>query len=373
MSPGGSDPPVAQGRRGGADLPRWLEVSAGFSWRLLAVGAVATLVVLMVIALRAIVLPVFFAILLSAYLRPLVNWLTAHRVPRGLAAGIGLVILLVALSGLATLATYAITDQSDVIADRLESGVTELEDLAADRFGEDAVVDVRDRLEEGAASLQDAGVRGAVQFVSAAVEVVTGAFIMLFALFFVLRDGDVLWRRFVGLFNPGTRDFADRAGRHAWTQLQGYMFGTATIAATDAVLIGLGAMVLGVPSALAIGLLTFVLSFIPFLGAFVAGLFAVLLALADGGIGQALAMLAVVIVVQQIEGNLLQPLIQSRFVALHPLTIILAVTAGGALGGLIGLLIAVPIVAVVTAVLVDLREAGFFARGELSPLPADGG
>jgi putative heme transporter len=146
------------------------------------------------------------------------------------------------------------------------------------------------------------------------------------------------------------------------------MYGTATIAAVDALFIGVGALVFGVPSAAAIGVLTFFLSFIPFIGAVGAGLFAVLLALADGGVGKALAMLGVVVLVQQIESHLLQPLVQSRFVSLHPLTIVLTVAAGGTIGGLVGLLISVPIVAVSTTFYADLRDAGFFVRGGLEDL-----
>lgn len=356
---------MAVEREGATGVPRWLVVSAGWSWRLIAVAAAIALGVTVLVVLRPIVIPVFLALLFSAYLRPLVSWLRAHRVPRGVAAGLGLVTLLAALAGLSALATYAVVDQSDVIADRVEEGADDLQDLAEDRFGEDAVADARERLEEAASGLQEAGVRGAVRVASVAVETVAGAFLALFTLFYVLRDGDAMWRRLVGLLDERTRAFADETGRHAWAQMEGYMFGTAAIAAVDAVLIGGGAAVLGVPSALAIGLLTFVLAFIPFIGAVIAGLFAVLLALADGGPGLALAMLAVVVVVQQIEGNLLQPVIQSRFVALHPLAVILAVAAGGSLGGFVGILIAVPIVAVAVTVLADLRTAGFFDRGEL--------
>ncbi len=359
-------------KRGGQDqVPRWLVVSAGWSWRLLVVAAAIAAGVTVLVVLRPIVLPVFLAVLLSAYLRPVVLWLRARRVPKGLAAGLGLVLLLLSLAALSALGTYAITDQSDVIADRIEEGVDDLEEIAADRFGEDAVADARERFEDSASGLQDAGVRGAVRVASVAFEAVAGAFLMLFALFYVLRDGDVMWRRFLTLFDERTQTFADRAGRHAWEQLQGYMYGTAAIAAVDAVLIGAGAALLSVPSALAIGLLTFVLSFVPFVGAVIAGLFAVLLALADGGPGRALAMLAVVVVVQQVESNLLQPVIQSRFVSLHPLMIILAVAAGATLGGFIGILIAVPIVAVAFTALTDLREAGFFHRGDLADVAAD--
>jgi len=363
---------VAVKRTGQEQVPRWLVVSAGWGWRLLVVAAAVAAGVTVLVVLRPIVLPVFLAVLLSAYLRPVVLWLRAHRVPKGAAAGLGLLLFLVVLAGFVALGAFAISDQSDVIADRIEEGVDDLEELAADRFGEDAVADARARFEDSADGLQDAGVRGAVRVASVAFEAFAGAFLMLFALFYVLRDGDLMWRRLLGLFDARTQTFADQAGRNAWAQLQGYMYGTAAIAAVDAVLIGAGAFLLSVPSALAIGLLTFILSFVPFVGAVIAGLFAVLLALADGGPGRALAMLAIVVVVQQVESNLLQPVIQSRFVSLHPLAIILAVAAGATLGGFIGILIAVPIAAVVVTVLADLREAGFFHRGDLAEVPADG-
>jgi predicted PurR-regulated permease PerM len=329
---------------------------------LLALAAVA---IGLLVVLRSVVVPLFFAVLLAAYLRPVVKRLQARGVPKGVAAGLGLLLLLVAVAGIAALTTYAIVDQADTIRSEVEAGVDELEDLAEDTVGEDAVDDARSSLEDGLAGLRDAGVRGAVRAVSTAVEIVAGAIIALFALFYVLRDGDKYWARLVDQFGDEKAAFLGRAGPNAWRQVKGYMFGTAAIAAVDAVLIGAGAAVLSVPSALAIAILTFFTAFIPYIGALVAGAFAVVLALADGGVGRALAMLAVVIVVQQIEGNLLQPLIQSRFVALHPLTIILAVTAGGALAGVLGMLIAVPIIAVGVSVFGDLRESGYFDHGRL--------
>ena len=356
---------------GSTEVPRWLQVSAGWSWRLLLVAAAAGLAITALVILRPIVLPVFLAVLIAAYLRPVVSWLKARGVPRGAAAGLGVLLFVVVVAGFAALGGYAIADQSDVLADRIQDGADELEELAADQFGEEAVRDARARIDEAGSNLQETGTRGAIKVASVAVEVVTGAFLTLFALFYVLRDGERIWLGFCDRLDGRKKAFAHRAGRHAWGQLKGYMYGTAAIAAVDAVLIGLGAFLLSVPSALAIGLLTFALSFVPFVGAVVAGLFAVLLALADGGVGQALAMLGVVVVVQQVESNLLQPLIQSRFVALHPLAIILAVAAGATVAGFVGVLIAVPIVAVVVAVWNDLEAAGFFRQGELEePDPA---
>ena len=137
---------MAVRQEGTTGVPRWLAVSAGWSWRLIAVAVAVALAVTALVILRPIVLPVFLAVLLSAYLRPVVTWLRRHRVPKGVAAGLGLILLLVSLAALSALATFAVADQSDVIADRVEEGADDLQDLAADRFGEDAVADARDRL-----------------------------------------------------------------------------------------------------------------------------------------------------------------------------------------------------------------------------------
>jgi predicted PurR-regulated permease PerM len=347
------------------DVPRWLSRAAGWSWRLIVVVAAIALAVTVLLFLRTIVLPLLFALLLSVYLLPVVHWLRAHRAPRPVAAVIGLFIVLLTGAGITALAVYAIADESDVIREQVEDGVDELERLAEDEFGADRVEDFRTSVEQGVSRLGEVGVEGAMTVVSTAVEIVTGAVLTLFALYYVMRDGDRWWDRFTRQFGAARRSFLQRAGANAWVQVKGYMYGTAVIAAVDAVLIGVGALVLSVPSVLAIALLTFFAAFVPYLGAVVAGLFATLLALADGGLGRAALMLAVVIAVQQVEGTILQPIIQSRFVALHPLAIILAVTAGGVLGGLVGMLIAVPLTAVALSVYNDLQEVGYFEHGEL--------
>jgi predicted PurR-regulated permease PerM len=147
----------------------------------------------------------------------------------------------------------------------------------------------------------------------------------------------------------------DRAGQRAWVVLGGYVRGTALIAAIDALLIGIGLWVLGVPLAFALAVLVFIGAFVPFVGAFVSGLVAVLVAFADGGWKLGLAALAIVVGVQLLEGNFLQPIIQSRTVDLHPAVILLAVAAGASLFGIAGAYLAVPVTAVVFAVLASLR------------------
>lgn len=148
----------------------------------------------------------------------------------------------------------------------------------------------------------------------------------------------------------------DRAGRRAWAVLGGFVRGTALIAAVDAALIGVGLWLLGVPLAFALAVLVFMGAFVPFVGAFVSGLVAVLVAFADEGWEIGLAALAVVVAVQFIEGNFLQPIIQSRTVDLHPAVILLAVAAGASLFGIPGAYLAVPATAVVFAVVASLRS-----------------
>lgn len=347
------------------EVPRWLRNAGGWSWRLIVIVAAAVLAVTALLALRSIVLPLMFAVLLSTYLMPLVVGLRDRGLHRGLAAMAGMLVLVLLFTGLFALTAYAIIDQSDEISAELEDGIDELEDDAADTFGEETAADARRSIEDGFDSLGQVGVDGVIRVASVAFELVAGVILTLFALYYVLRDGDRMWDQITSWFGGSTENFLRRAGVNAWAQMRGYMLGTAAIAAVDAVLIGAGAALLSVPSALAVTVLTFFASFIPYVGAVAAGAFAVVLALADGGVGQALAMLLVVIAVQQIEGNILQPVIQSRFVTLHPLVIILAVTAGGALGGIVGMLIAVPTTAVAFSVVNDLKSIGYFEHGEL--------
>ncbi len=158
-------------------------------------------------------------------------------------------------------------------------------------------------------------------------------------------------------------------------RLTGFIVGQTAIAAVDATLIGLGAVVLGVPNAGAVFMLTLFGAYIPFIGAFLSGLLAVLMALGDSGLGGGIAMLAVVIVVQVLEGNVLQPWIQGRAVRLHPLVIALSVTAGGALAGFLGVFLAVPVTAAAVVTLSELRAAGLVGPAPVADgtPPDDGG
>jgi predicted PurR-regulated permease PerM len=180
--------------------------------------------------------------------------------------------------------------------------------------------------------------------------IVAGVVLSVAMLYFILREGEALWSGLLRRCRPDERDAVDRAGRRAWDVLAGFVRGTAMVATIDAVLIGVGLWLLDVPLALALAVLVFMGSFVPYVGAFVSGLVAVLVGFTDGGWELAVAVLVLVLGVQFVEGTFLQPMIESRRVELHPAVILLAVAAGGSLFGIPGAYLAVPVTAVIAAV-----------------------
>jgi putative heme transporter len=188
-------------------------------------------------------------------------------------------------------------------------------------------------------------VSGAISTARTVLEVISGLLLAVFSTFFLLRDGDLVWKWVLRLFPHVARDRMDRAGRRGWQTLGGYVRGQVTIAFIHAVTITVLLLVLRVPLAAALGVLIFLGSFIPIVGLTISGALCVGVALLEHGTGAAIAVAIAIIVLVQVEGHLLQPLIMSRAVHIHPLAVVLAVGAGTALYGIIGALLAVPLTA----------------------------
>ncbi|HEY6737615.1 MAG TPA: AI-2E family transporter, partial [Actinopolymorphaceae bacterium] len=216
--------------------------------------------------------------------------------------------------------------------------------------------------------------QGALRVGTTVGHVVAGFFLALFATIFFLYQGDKIWAWVVRLFPSGARASADGAGRTAWVSLTAFVRATVLVAFVDAVGITVVALILRVPLALPIGVLVFLSSFIPIVGAVLSGAVAVLVALVAHGPVIALIMLGGVLAVQQLESHILQPLLLGRLVSLHPLAVILAIATGSFLAGIIGALFAVPIVAVVNGVAVYLsgRHGGSDSAPENEPEEAPG-
>jgi putative heme transporter len=335
-------------------VPSSLDRAAGWAWRFLVCAAVVIIALAVLWYLRVIVLPILVALTIAPALSPVAALVRRARLERA-AAAIALLTGLVVVAGLIAIVTTSVLAQSDELADSVSRGVDQLTDrLEGEPFNLSL-----DRTEDLQSSLSDSWQQAsgyAASGLQAGIGLLTGLVLAIAVLYFVLRDGAELWRWILRRLPSETRPSVDRAGHRAWDVLSGFVRGTALIAAIDATLIGIGLWLLDVPLAFALAVLVFMGAFVPFVGAFVTGLVAVLVAFADGGWEIGLAALAIVAAVQFIEGNFLQPIIQSRTVHLHPAVILLAVAAGASLFGIAGAYLAVPVTAVSFAVAAALRS-----------------
>ncbi|MGC5029103.1 AI-2E family transporter [Micromonospora sp. DT229] len=335
--------------RDDADVPHALRIAAAWSWRLIVVGVVFWALVKLVSTISIVIIPLAVAMLLSALLAPAVGWLLRARLPKSLATAVVLVAGLGAVIGTLTLVVNefikgvpelaAKSSQGlQQIQDWLKTGPLHLSDNDLDRYLEEAQQWVNNNTEQFTS--------GALSTATTLAEVLTGTVLVLFAAFFFLRDGNMIWRFVVRLLPVAARWKVDDAGRAAWATLVAYVRATVLVAFIDAVGIGIFLVIFDIPFAFPLAALVFLGAFIPIIGATLSGGVAVLVALVDSGPVTALIILGVVIGVQQIEGHILQPLIMGRAVAIHPLAVIIGLAAGVVLAGITGALVAVPLIAV---------------------------
>jgi putative heme transporter len=331
--------------------PPGLERATGWAWRLLVCAAAVAAALVLLWYLRVIVLPAIIALTIAPALIPLSERLRRAGFGR-FAPGTALVLGLAVLAGLVAIVTASVVDEYAELEEAVRQGVDDLTGWLEDEpfnvsLDRDLNASLRSAWSEASGYL--------VSGVRSGISVLTGIVLAVALLYFILRDGQGFWERAVRrLPDDETRARAVRAGERAWVVLSGYIRGTALIAAIDATLIGIGLWILGVPLAFALAVIIFLGSFVPFVGATISGMIAVLVALADGGPWIALIALGIVLGVQFLEGNFLQPIIQSRTVDLHPAVILLAVAAGGSLYGILGAYLAVPVTAVAFAVIAAL-------------------
>lgn len=334
-----------------------LERAAEFTWRSLVVLAGVAVLVWLLLRLRIVLLPLLLALMISTVLVPVVAWQRKHGLSRGLSA-LGAVLLgFLVVAAVLAIVIPAFVGQAEELADSVTAAVDDIEAWAQDGpFGlTGAQVD---ELRGGADSVSGSGLlkSGVSSGVPIVVQVLTQTLLTVFFTFFVLKDGDRMWAWVLQRAGASRRATVDAMGHEAMAALAGYVRGTALVALIDAVFIGLGFLILGVPLVLPIALLTFFAAFIPIVGSVASGAVGVLIALADGGVTKAALALGVVLLVQQLEGNVVQPLAVGRSVRLHPIVTIAAVAVGATLGGVVGAFVAVPIVAVVYRALEQLRK-----------------
>ncbi|WKN49556.1 AI-2E family transporter [Nocardioides sp. Arc9.136] len=337
-----------------AGLATGLTWLATWSWRWVGVALAAVVLGWLVGVLWVALLPAFLALILASVLQPASELLTRRtRVPRGLAAGLVMLAALAVIAGGVAAIAPSVTGQGDEIVSDASEGIDQLRDWAVEKelISQDqvdtAVTDARDRLGDSAGSIAS-GVLVGVNAVSSGL--VTLALTLVLT-FLYLKDGHRFRPWAAGVTGPRVGRHLDQVLDQVWTTLGGFVRTQAIVSLVDAVLIGIALAVVGVPLAVPLAVLTFFGGFVPILGAFVVGGLAVLVALVSVGIEGALVVLAAIIVVQQLEGNVLQPWLQSRAMQLHAGVVILAVTVGSTLFGIAGAFLAVPVAAMVAVVL----------------------
>lgn len=348
--------------------------TAAWAWRLLVILVAALALLWVVQKLEVIVVPVLVALLLSALLVPVVDWLDKRGLPRGgavalvllggfaILGGILAFVILQFIDGLPGL-TEQVTQSIESTRRWLIHGPAHLRNEQIDSAGNAAI----EALHNNQAKLTS----GALSTAATVTELVTAAVLVLFTLIFFLYGGRNIWQYVLQIIPTGVRSRVREAGNAGYGSLIGYVRATFLVALTDAAGVGTGLAIMGIPLALPLASLVFLGAFIPLIGALISGLLAVVVALLAKGIVYALITLGVLIAVNQIEAHLLQPLVMGRAVSIHPLAVVLAISTGGVLAGIVGALLAVPTVAFLNNALQVLLAPDPSAEAEKQTEEAD--
>lgn len=336
-----------------------LRTSARVSWQMLLILVLAWVVLWILGQMWSVIWPLVVALLLTTLTWPVTRFLRGRGWPPALAASVVILLFLLIAAGTVVLIAVPVASQSGQLADGVVDGIQQLREWASGpplNIGDDQVTEAFDtavaRLQDSVGSIVTATLTG----VGTVVDGVVTTVLALFLMFFFLKDGPRflpwLTRQLPGRLAVDVPTVAERG----WDTLGSFVRSQAFVGLLDAIFIGLGLWIVGVPLVLPLAVLTFVSAFVPIVGALFAGFVAVLIALVSNGWTDALIVLAIIVAVQQLEGNVFQPIVQSRGLGLHAAIILLAVTLGGSLAGVVGSLLAVPVAALLAVVWNYLRE-----------------
>jgi len=345
-------------------VPRGLRITAAYSWRILLIAAVVAGFIWLVIELKLLVIPLMVGILITALLWPGFQWMLRHRFPRWLAVALSIIGTLAIVSLLLWLVIWQVRAQLPDVQARSSQAIEEFRQFLLNGPLHLSETQIQDYIDQGLGIINEQTqtlLNGALAVGTTAAHVVTGAVLSLFILICLLADGRGIWRWTLRLFPRAARPAADAAASNGFATIVNYARTQLLVAAIG---IGVGAALLGVPLAIPVAVLVFLGSFVPIVGAVVTGAIAVLLALVYNGPWIALAMLAVVLGVQQLEGHILQPILMGSAVKVHPLAVVLVVAGGSMVGGIPGALFAVPLAAFVNVAAVTV-STGSWKTGDV--------
>ncbi|MFJ7770929.1 AI-2E family transporter [Streptomyces sp. NPDC097107] len=366
-------PLVVQTRPDPAQAVPWgVRVAAEAGWRLLVLAGTVWVLMRVISAVQLVVLAFVAALLITALLQPTVAWLRRHGVPRGPATALTAILGFVVMGLIGWFVTWQVMENIDNLSDQVQDGIDELRNWLLNspfHVTDKQINEIAKNLREAVGANTDQITSAGLEGVTVVVEALTGILLAAFSTLFLLYDGKRIWQWTLKLVPAAARPGVAGAGPRAWRTLTAYVRGTVIVALIDAIFIGLGIYFLDVPMAVPLAVFIFLFAFIPLVGAVVSGALAVVVALVTQGMFAAVMTLVVVLVVQQIEGHILQPFILGRAVRVHPLAVVLAVATGGMVAGIGGAVVAVPLVAVTNTVVGYLRAYSREATARQSAKP----
>lgn len=340
-----------------AGVPAGLQLATAWTWRLGVIGGVAYGMYLFVTFFAPLLFPFFVAVLLTALLAPLVNLQCKYRVPRSVAVATSMTCALAVFVGLMTVVGTGVAEGIQQLIGQSRDGLRKVTELIVAAPIDLPFADVdgaANRLYHMMGDSSESLARTALSVTGTAGQIATGFVLAIFCAIFLLHDGRGMWLWFLKLLPRQAQPATDGAAMAGWVTLTSFVRATIVVALVDAVGIGFGAALLGVPLVLPIMVLVFLGAFVPMIGAVVTGGIAVLVAFVAIGPWGAALMLLVVVVVQQLESHVLQPFLLGRAVSVHPVAVVLSIGAGLMLGGIMGALVAVPVVAVVNTMVMQM-------------------
>ena len=354
-------------------VPPGVEIATQWAWRIIVFAVAGGIGIWLLRFFSEITVPVAIAVLGTALTVGAVDWLEAHGIRRLLATFVVVLFMLAAFIGMLALVGQQLSTQAADLKSNVVEGISQVQDWA--KTGPLHLTDAQmqnwiDKAKDSISTSNTSIFTRVSEVGSTLTHILAGFFIALFSSFFFLYEGERIWAWIVALFPKAAREKVNSSGHTAWASLTAFVRATVIVALTDAIGIALGAWILGVPLTLAIGVLVFLGAFIPIIGALLSGMVAVLVALVAQGPWVALAMLGVVVAIQQLESHVLQPFLMGRLVAVHPLAIILAIAAGVTVAGVVGALIAVPLAACLNGVVRHLVTVAQEFEEEPEPDPA---
>lgn len=332
---------------------------AGYGWRLLVLGAVVVATYWVLAELWVLVLTVVVALYLARALDLPMRWLRARGLPPAAAALSCLALLFAAVGLVGWLVVPRMADEFSELGPTLSQATDDVErwlvDDAPFDVSEQDIADLRERMGQAVDQSTETSGGSLVSGAVAVVEVLTGLILAVVTAFFILKDGPRFQSWCTERFPTHRRPTVRRMGAKAWTTLGGYLRGVALLGTFEGIVLAITITVVGGSLALPVAIVTFLASFVPIVGAVVAGVMAVLVALATAGVAPAVIVAVVAIVVQQLDNDLLSPVVYGHTLELHPLVVLFAIVAGGALFGIAGTVLAVPLTAIAVAVLAEAR------------------